>query len=142
MTGYVCYSAYLNPQLSTHTYFGTGRFTGDLISGTMNTLAAGIDYDLLSERDKLRLSLDGSLDIYNFRQTSFSATRVSHVNVGLKYLVSPQIEMTLGYGIHTDSESDLSSTEFQFGLAFMLDALGMFKGNSSDDSSNEEVKSE
>ena len=122
LTGYVCYSTYLSPQLSTNTYFSTGRFTGDLLSGTMNTLGVGIDYDLLDERDKLRLSLDGALDIYNFRQTSFSATRVSHVNVGLKYMVTPQIEFNLGYGIHTDSDSDLSSTEYQFGLAFMLDS--------------------
>jgi len=133
LTGYVCYSAYLNPKLATHTYFSTGRFTGDLMSGTMNTLAAGLDYDLLDERDKLRLSLDGALDIYNFRQTSFSATRVSHVNVGLKYMVSRNIELSAGYGIHTDSDSDLSSTEFQFGLAFYTDILDMFGRSGSDD---------
>lgn len=128
LTGYVSYSAYLSPQLSTHTYFGTGRFTGDLQSGTMNTLAAGLDYDLMQERDKLRLSIDGILDIYNFRQTSFSATRVSHVNVGLKYMLMPQLEFSAGYGIHSDSDSDLSSTEFQFGLAYVFG--GFSKGKS------------
>jgi len=133
LTGYVCYSVYLNPKLATHTYFSTGRFTGDLMSGTMNTLAAGLDYDLLDERDKLRLSLDGALDIYNFRQTSFSATRVSHINVGLKYMVSRNIELSADYGIHTDSDSDLSSTEFQFGLAFYTDILDMFGRSRSDD---------
>lgn len=128
LTGYVSYSAYLSPQLSTHTFFGTGRFTGDLQSGTMNTLAAGLDYDLMQERDKLRISIDGVLDIYNFRQTSFSATRVSHVNVGLKYMLMPQLEFAAGYGIHSDSDSDLSSTEFQFGLAYVFG--GFWKGKS------------
>ncbi len=130
LTGYVSYSAYLSPQLSTHTYFGTGRFTGDLQSGTMNTLAAGLDYDLMQERDKLRLSIDGILDIYNFRQTSFSATRVSHVNVGLKYMLMPQLEFSAGYGIHSDSDSDLSSTEFQFGIAYAFGGFSKGKTES------------
>jgi hypothetical protein len=131
LTGYLSYSAYLNPQLATHTYFSTGRFTGDLLSGTMNTLGAGLDYDILPERDKLRMYLDGSLDIYNFRQTSFSATRVTHVNVGLCYMVTPWLEVTAGYGLHSDSDSDLSATEYQLGLSFVGNLFGGSKSKDS-----------
>ena len=94
----------------------------------MNTLAAGVDYDVLKERDKLKLSLDGALDIYNFRQTSFSATRVTHVNFGIEYMIAPNVELSAGYGLHSDSDSDLSSTEYQFSIAYVGDLLRMFRG--------------
>lgn len=142
LTGYATYSTYLSPRLATHTYFSTGRFTGDLLSGTMNTLAVGMDYDLLDVRGKLKLTLDGSLDIYNFRRSSFSATRVSHVNVGLVYAVTNNVEISAGYGLHSDSDSDQSSTEFNVGLSYVFDTFDLFGRSRGEGDKVEEVVDE
>ncbi len=110
IAAYLVYSTDLTPEMRAHTYFSSGRLSGDAYTGSMNRVGAGLDYMLLPGRHPLELMANGVLDIYNFRQPSFNTSRVSRFDVGLRYRVAQDWFATLGWATINDSESNNSGS--------------------------------
>ena len=119
LKAYLAYSTDLTEELRAHTYFSTGRLSGDEASGSVNRIAAGLDYEIIGGCRPLVLMADGALDVYNFRQPSFNTSRLSQFNVGLRYRFAQKWYGTLGWQTVNDSESDSSGSGLFAGLNFV-----------------------
>jgi hypothetical protein len=119
LKAYLAYSTDLTEKLRAHTYFSTGRLSGDNASGSVNRIAAGLDYELIDGCRPLVLMADGILDVYNFRQPSFNTSRLSQFNIGLRYKFADQWYGSLGWQTINDSENDASGSGLFAGVNFV-----------------------
>jgi len=119
LKAYLTYSTDLTEEMRAHTYFSTGRLSGDTHTGSMNRVGAGLDYMLAEGRRPLVLMANGILDIYNFREPSFNTGRVSRFDLGLRYRVSRDWYATAGWVTANDSENESSGSGFFAGLNFV-----------------------
>jgi hypothetical protein len=116
---YLAYTTDLTEEMTAHTYFSSGRLSGDNSSGSVNRIGAGVDYVLIPGDNQLTLMADGILDIYNFREPSFNTSRVSQFDVGLRYRVSRDWYASLGWITVNDSENDASGSGIFAGLNYV-----------------------
>lgn len=119
IAAYLVYSTDLTPEMRAHTYFSSGRLSGDAYTGSMNRVGAGLDYMLIPGRHPLELMANGVLDIYNFRQPSFNTSRVSRFDVGLRYRIANDWFATLGWATVNDSESNNSGSGLMAGVNYV-----------------------
>jgi hypothetical protein len=119
MKAYLMYSTDLTEEMRAHTYFSTGRLSGDTHTGSMNRVGAGLDYALIDGRRPLTLMANGILDIYNFREPSFNTGRVSRFDLGMRYRVSRDWYASVGWVTANDSENETSGSGIFAGLNFI-----------------------
>jgi hypothetical protein len=110
LKAYLAYSTDLTTDIRAHTYFSSGRLSGGGRSGSVNTVAAGLDYDLAKGSHPLTLMANGILDIYNFRDPAFDTSRVSRFDLGLRYRFTPGWYGQVGWMTVNDSASDASGS--------------------------------
>jgi hypothetical protein len=121
LKAYLMYSTDLTEEMRAHTYFSSGRITGGGRNGSVNTVGAGLDYDLSTGDHPLTLMADGILDIYNFRDPTFNTSRVSRFDVGLRYKMSDQLYANAGWMTANDSENNASGSGLFAGLNWVQD---------------------
>jgi hypothetical protein len=119
INAYLVYSTDLTEEMRAHTYFSSGRLSGDTHTGSVNRVGAGLDYALIPGRRPLELMADGVLDIYNFRQPSFNTSRISRFDVGLRYRVARDWYATIGWATVNDSENNNSGSGLMGGLNYV-----------------------
>jgi len=116
---YLVYSTDLTEELRAHTYFSSGRLTGDTHTGSVNRVGAGLDYTVIPGRRPLTLMANGVLDIYNFRKPTFNTSRVSTFEVGLRYHLAKDWFTSVGWTTVNDSENDVSGSGLFAGVNFV-----------------------
>lgn len=119
LKAYLVYSTDLTEKLRAHTYFSSGRLTGDSHSGSVNRIAGGLDYTLTPGCRPLVLMVNGVLDVYNFRQPSFNTNRITRFDFGMRYRFTEDWYASLGWTTLNDSESDSSGSGIFAGLNFV-----------------------
>lgn len=124
LRAYLAYSTDLSEQLRAHTYFSTGRVSGDSHTGSMNRVAAGLDYTLTPGSHPLVLMADAILDVYNFRAPTFNTSRITSFDVGMRYGFNPNLYGSLGWMTYNDSENDASGSGLFAGLQWISDGSG------------------
>jgi hypothetical protein len=116
---YLVYTGALSDKLTAHTYFSSGRFSGDVHGGSLNTIGVGVDYDVAKHREnRLQIQANAKLNVYNFRSPAFNSTRVTDYDVSLNYFIAHDVKAILGYGFIGDSNTNANSNEFFWGLQF------------------------
>lgn len=118
IAAYLIYSTDLTEEMRAHTYFSSGRLSGDAYTGSVNRVGAGLDYTLMPGKRPLELMVDGVLDIYNFRQPSFNTSRVSRFDFGLRYRIAQDWYATIGWATVNDSESNNSGSGMFGGINY------------------------
>lgn len=118
IAAYLIYSTDLTEEMRAHTYFSSGRLSGDAYTGSVNRVGAGLDYTLMPGKRPLELMANGVLDIYNFRQPSFNTSRVSRFDFGLRYRVAQDWYATIGWATVNDSESNNSGSGLFGGINY------------------------
>lgn len=118
IAAYLIYSTDLTEEMRAHTYFSSGRLSGDAYTGSVNRVGAGLDYTLMPGKRPLELMANGVLDIYNFRQPSFNTSRVSRFDFGLRYRIAQDWYATLGWATVNDSESNNSGSGLFGGINY------------------------
>ncbi|MCB1218452.1 hypothetical protein KDL44_13780 [bacterium] len=113
---FLSYSTDLTEEMRGHTYFSTNRLTGDNSSGSKNRVGAGLDYLLQGGERPLVLMANGLIDIYNFRQPQFNASRISRFDLGVRYQMSREWNAQLGWSTFNDSEQDSSGSGLFAGI--------------------------
>lgn len=116
---YLVYSTDLTEEMRAHTYFSSGRLTGDSASGSVNRIAAGLDYNLSPGCRPLVLMANGILDVYNFRQPTFNTSRITRFDFGLRYRFADDWYANLGWATLNDSENDASGSGIFASLNFV-----------------------
>jgi hypothetical protein len=119
LRAYLTYSTDLTEDMRAHTYFSTGRISGDTHTGSVNRVAAGLDYNLSGGDRPLVLMANGVLDIYNFRQPTFNTSRISRFDIGLRYRLAEDWYASAGWVTLNDSENDSSGSGIFAGLNFV-----------------------
>ncbi len=119
LSAYLAYTTDLTEKMRAHTYFSTGRISGDSHTGSVNRVGAGLDYTLQRGRHPLVLMANGLLDIYNFRQPSFNTARISRFDVGLRYKIRNGLYASAGLQTLNDSENDASGSGIFAGLNYV-----------------------
>jgi len=119
LKAYLAYSTDLTEEMRAHTYFSTGRISGDSHTGSVNRIAAGLDYTLIGGRRPLVLMGNGILDIYNWRKPEFNTSRISRFDVGLRYQFARDWHATVGWVTINDSENDASGSGLFAGVNFV-----------------------
>ncbi|MCC7477648.1 hypothetical protein IT575_04235 [bacterium] len=122
ISAYLAYTTDLTEKMRAHTYFSTGRISGDSHSGSVNRVGAGLDYVLQRGRHPLVLMANGLLDIYNFRQPSFNTARISRFDIGLRYKIRRGLYASAGLQTLNDSENDASGSGIFAGLNYVDEA--------------------
>jgi hypothetical protein len=116
LKAYLLYSTDLTEEMRAHAYFSSGRISGGGRSGSVNTVGAGLDYDLATGEHPLTLMADGILDVYNFRDPTFNTSRVSRFDVGLRYKMSRGLYANAGWMTVNDSENNAGGSGIFAGL--------------------------
>jgi hypothetical protein len=122
LRAYLAYSTDLSEQLRAHTFFSTGRISGDTHTGSVNRIGAGLDYQLSDGEHPLTLMADAVLDLYNFRQPTFNTSRITSFDVGLRYGINENLFASLGWMTYNDSENDASGSGLFAGLQWLTDS--------------------
>jgi hypothetical protein len=105
------------PRIAVHTLFETGRYFGDIDSGNRNRIGVGADYRV---GPKMILEGNGGIEIFSGRKPDFRVNRVTRFDVGLVYLVNPQLKFRLGGGVVSESVSEDSAAVFQYGVNYVF----------------------
>lgn len=119
LKAYLVYSTDLTDKLRAHTYFSSGRLSGDSHSGSVNRIAAGLDYTITPGCKPLVVMANGVLDVYNFRQPAFNTNRITRFDLGVRYRFAEDWYASLGWTSLNDSENDASGSGLFAGLNFV-----------------------
>jgi len=105
------------PKVAIHTLFETGRYFGDVDSGNRNRIAVGADYRV---GPKMILEGNGGIEIFSGRKPDFRVNRVTRFDLGLIYLMNPQLRLRVGGGIVSESVSEDSAAVLQYGVNYIF----------------------
>ena len=63
---------------------------------------------------------NGGIEIFSGRKPDFRVNRVTSFDVGLIYLVNPQLRLRLGGGVISESVSEDSAGVFKYGMNYLF----------------------